>query len=183
VAAVSPDAALFSSDFRAPERLFALLMQASGRAGRDAAVSGRSEMWLQTWHPAHPLYAALAHGDYDGFAASQLDERRAAGLPPYAHLALLRAEARTAEAAQDFLDEASERFEALDPRSNAIAYPPVPATISRIADIERMQMMIESPSRAALQHLLARWQVDLFELRARHRGIVRWAIDVDPLSI
>jgi primosomal protein N' (replication factor Y) len=64
VAAVNPDSALFSSDFRAPERLFALLMQAAGRAGRDAAQPGsarwRSEMWVQTWHPAsHPPVPAL----------------------------------------------------------------------------------------------------------------------------
>src|SRR4029450_5742921 len=59
VAAINPDAALFSSDFRAPERLFALLMQAAGRAGRSAAQSEHSEMWVQTWHPTHPLYAAL----------------------------------------------------------------------------------------------------------------------------
>ena len=97
VAAVNPDGALFSSDFRAPERLFALLMQAGGRAGRDAAQAARSEMWIQTWHPAHPLYAALRAHDYEAFAAAQLAERRAAGLPPFASLALLRADARTAE--------------------------------------------------------------------------------------
>ena len=75
VAAVQADAALFSSDFRAPERLFALLMQAGGRAGRDAELAGRSEIWLQTWHAAHPLYAALRRHDYPAFAAAQLLER------------------------------------------------------------------------------------------------------------
>jgi len=69
VAAVNPDAALFSSDFRAPERLFALLMQSAGRAGRDAAQAERSEMWVQTWHPHHPLYAALKKHDFEAFAA------------------------------------------------------------------------------------------------------------------
>jgi primosomal protein N' (replication factor Y) len=59
VAAVDPDGALFTADFRAPERLFATLMQAAGRAGRDAEASGRSEMWVQTWSPTHPLFAAL----------------------------------------------------------------------------------------------------------------------------
>src|SRR5678816_4022017 len=95
VAAVNPDTSLFSSDFRAPERLFALLMQAAGRAGRDASQSGRSEMWVQTWHPAHPLYQALTRHDFAAFAASQLAEREAAGLPPWSHLAMLRAEARS----------------------------------------------------------------------------------------
>jgi primosomal protein N' (replication factor Y) (superfamily II helicase) len=89
VVAVNPDGALFSSDFRAPERLFALLMQAGGRAGRDAAQAAASEMWIQTWHPQHPLYAALRAHDYEAFAASQLADRRNAGLPPFASLALV----------------------------------------------------------------------------------------------
>jgi primosomal protein N' (replication factor Y) len=74
----TPTAALFSSDFRAPERLFALLMQAAGRAGRDAEQAARSEMWIQTWHPQHPLYAALRRHDFAAFAAAQLEERRGA---------------------------------------------------------------------------------------------------------
>ncbi|MEO8079668.1 MAG: primosomal protein N', partial [Caldimonas sp.] len=105
VAAVNPDNSLFSSDFRAPERLFSLLMQAAGRAGRAAPRPGSddatgSEMWVQTWHPTHPLYAALRKHDFAAFAASQLKEREAAGLPPYSYLAVLRAEAKTAEAAR-----------------------------------------------------------------------------------
>ena len=108
VAAVNPDAALFASDFRAAERLFALLMQAAGRAGRDAGQAARSEMWIQTWHPRHPLYAALQAHDFDAFARGQLQERCAAGLPPFSSLALLRAEARSAEAAGAFLREAAQ---------------------------------------------------------------------------
>src|SRR4029079_12349282 len=107
VAAVNPDTSLFSSDFRAPERLFALLMQAAGRAGRDARQAGRSEMWVQTWHPAHPLYQALARHDFAAFAESQLKERESAGLPPWSHLAMLRAEGRSVAAARDFLEAAA----------------------------------------------------------------------------
>ena len=95
VAAVNPDSALFSSDFRAPERLFALLMQAAGRAGRDAAQAARSEMWVQTWHPHASALRGAAPPRLRAFAASQLDERESAGLPPFSHLAVLRAEART----------------------------------------------------------------------------------------
>jgi primosomal protein N' (replication factor Y) len=76
VAAVNPDGALFSSDFRAPERLFSLLMQAAGRAGRDAALGERSEVWIQTFQPAHPLYAALKRHDYPGFAATAACKER-----------------------------------------------------------------------------------------------------------
>ena len=108
VAAVNPDSSLFSSDFRAPERLFALLMQAAGRAGRDAAQASPSEMWVQTWHPAASALRRARRHDFAAFAASQLKERASAGLPPYSHLAVLRAEAKTAEAARGFLAAAAE---------------------------------------------------------------------------
>jgi primosomal protein N' (replication factor Y) (superfamily II helicase) len=187
VAAVNPDSALFSSDFRAPERLFALLMQAAGRAGRDAGQAGRSEMWIQTWHPQHPLYAALRRHDFAAFAASQLEERRMAGLPPYSHLALLRAEARSAHAARGFLEAAAQLAAGLAGSDAVGVYPPVPASIARVADVERMQMLIESPSRVGLQRLLAAWLPQLHVLRNQRRAaderILRWAVDVDPLAI
>jgi hypothetical protein len=104
VAAVNPDGALFSSDFRAPERLFSLLMQAAGRSGRDAALGDSSEVWIQTFQPAHPLYVALKAHDYPAFAEQQLLERQQAGMPPFSAQALVRAEARTQEAAQAFLN-------------------------------------------------------------------------------
>jgi primosomal protein N' (replication factor Y) len=180
VAAVNPDGALFSSDFRAPERLFALLMQAAGRAGRDAAQAGHSEMWVQTWHPRHPLYAALRAHDYGAFAAAQLAERLAAGLPPFAALALLRADARTAVAAAGFLEEAAVLARQ---HIGVTAYPPVPPHVSKVADVERMQLLVESPSRGALQRMLGAWLPGLHALRSRHKALLRWAVDVDPLVI
>ncbi len=180
VAAVNPDTALFSSDFRAPERLFALLMQAAGRAGRDAAQAARSEMWVQTWHPAHPIYAALRAHDYEAFAGTQLAEREAAGLPPFAALALLRADARTADAAAGFLRDAAALARAQD---GITVYPPVPPFVAKVADVERMQMLLESPSRVVLQRMLAAWLPQLNGLRAAHKGLLRWAVDVDPLVI
>jgi len=183
VAAVNPDAALFASDFRAAERLFALLMQAAGRAGRDAAQAARSEMWIQTWHPRHPLYAALKAHDFDAFARSQLQERRAAGLPPFASLALLRAEARSAEAAAAFLREAALLAAQQPGHEQVRLYPPVPPQMSRVANVERVQMLVESGSRAALQRLLALWLPQLQALRSTHKAVLRWAVDVDPLAI
>ena len=183
VAAVNPDAALFSSDFRAPERQFSLLMQAAGRAGRDAAQAAQSEMWLQTWHPQHALYAALRAHDFEAFAATQLAERRAAGLPPYASLALLRAEARTAEAAAAFLTDAAQLAAGLPGHEAVTVYPAVPPVVSKVADVERMQMLLESPSRVALQRLLSLWLPQVQALRAAHKGVMRWAVDVDPLAI
>jgi primosomal protein N' (replication factor Y) len=183
VVAVSPDSALFASDFRAPERLFALLMQAAGRAGRDAEAAARSEMWVQTWHPQHPLYAALKKHDFAAFAESQLDERHSAGLPPFSHLALLRAEARDAAVATAFLHAAAAEAEGLAPEGEVTVYPPIPSTMSRIAGVERVQMLLESSSRMRLQRLLSDWLPRLHALRSAHKGLARWAVDVDPLAI
>jgi len=193
VAAVNPDGALFSSDFRAPERLFSLLMQAAGRAGRDATLGERSEVWIQTFQPAHPLYAALKRHDYPGFARTQLQEREQAGLPPFTAQALVRAEARTQEVAQAFLNAASAAARSemalwegwagiLD---QITLYPAVPMSIQRVANIERAQMLVESPSRAALQQFLTAWQSVLHATRQGPdgKGLIRWAVDVDPLAI
>ncbi|MBI3347763.1 MAG: primosomal protein N' [Burkholderiales bacterium] len=183
VAAVNPDGALFSSDFRAPERLFALLMQAGGRAGRDAERDAEgqapAEMWVQTWHRDHALYQALARHDYVRFAADQLAERRSASLPPFSHLALLRAEARTAEAAKAFLAAASE----LAHDDAVLVYPPVPHAVARVADVERMQMLVEAGQRARLQAFLREWVPALIALKREHKAVLRWAVDVDPLAI
>jgi primosomal protein N' (replication factor Y) len=189
VAAVNPDNALFSSDFRAPERLFSLLMQAAGRAGRDETVAHQSEMWLQTFQPTHPLYEALKKHDYPAFAASQLKERQQAAMPPFSFQALVRAEARSQEAAQGFLNLASQAAAGESDMAALLAqlmlYPAVPMSMARIANVERAQMLVESPSRATLQRFLSVWQGVLHRTRAHPdcRGVIRWAIDVDPLNI
>jgi primosomal protein N' (replication factor Y) len=189
VAAINPDGALFSSDFRAPERLFSLLMQAAGRAGRDVDISAASEMWLQTFHPQHPLFESLKRHDYPTFAAQQLKEREQAGMPPFSFQALVRAEARTQEVAQGFLSAASAAAAGMAQADQLLAqltlYPAVPMSIQRVANVERAQMLIESPSRAALQRFLTAWQAVLHATRKQPegRGLLRWAIDVDPLAI
>jgi primosomal protein N' (replication factor Y) len=185
VAAINPDGALFSSDFRAPERLFSLLMQAGGRAGRDAAHSQSSEMWVQTEHPTHALFTALRQHDYPAFAASQLGERLGAGMPPFSYQALVRAEARTQEAAQAFLTLASAAACDVPDADRVMLYPAVPMGVQRVANIERAQMLVESPSRQALQRFLATWQAVLRATRSQPeaKGLIRWAIDVDPLGI
>jgi primosomal protein N' (replication factor Y) len=181
VAALNADSALFSSDFRAPERLFGLLLQAAGRAGRDAERSGGSEMWVQTWHPRHPLFAALRQHDYPAFAAQQLREREQAGMPPFGFQALVRAEARSQPTAQAFLRAASEAAASLPGAERVTLYSAVPMSVQRVANVERAQMLVESASRSALQRFLAAWQP---VLRAtREKGLIRWAVDVDPLQI
>jgi primosomal protein N' (replication factor Y) len=189
VAAINPDSALFSSDFRAPERLFGLLMQAAGRAGRDASNTSRSEMWVQTFHPTHPLFEALKNHNYPAFAQSQLNERQQAGMPPFSFQALVRAESRTQEAAQAFLNLSSQAGIHLSEIAQLLPYitlyPAVPMSIQRVANIERAQMLIESPSRTALQRYLSAWQAVLHSTRTQPecKGLLRWAMDVDPLLI
>ncbi|MCC2634018.1 MAG: priA [Ramlibacter sp.] len=181
VAAVNPDSALFSSDFRAPERLFSLLMQAAGRAGRDAAHAAASEMWVQTFNPDHPLFVALKKHDFAAFAAQQLQERRQAAMPPFAFQALLRAEARTQEVAQAFLQAAADASAGLEGSGHVVVYAPVPMAVQRVANVERAQLLLESGSRPALQAFLSAWQPVLQDLRMK--GLIRWAVDVDPLAV
>ena len=185
VAGLNADSALFASDYRAPERLFALLMQAAGRAGRDAAHSATSEMWVQTWYPQHSLFKRLTTHDFPAFATEQLEEREGAGMPPYGAQALLRADARTQAAAQAFLNIAAEQALGLPHREEITLYPAVPLTIQRVANVERAQMLVECASRGELQRFLAAWQPVLHACRSapEAKGLVRWAVDVDPLTI
>ena len=193
VAAINPDGALYSVDYRAPERLFSLLMQAAGRAGRDASLGAHSEVWIQTHQPAHPLYAALKQYDYPAFAESQLREREQASMPPFSFQALVRAEARTQEAAQAFLVAASaaarSEMAAWDGWSEILQavflYSAVPMGMQRVANVERAQMLVESSNRGALQKFLAAWQPILQASRKlpECKGLIRWAIDVDPVLV
>ncbi len=187
VAAVNPDGALFSSDFRAPERLFGLLMQATGRAGRNAEKGAQSEMWVQTFHPEHPLFSALKKHDYPAFAAQELADREAAGMSPFGFSALVRAEARSQDLAQGFLNAAAAaaQAQALPGHDMVTPYPAVPMTIQRVANVERAQMLVESSSRVALQRFLAAWQPVMAATRqqAEFKPLIRWAMDVDPLAI
>ncbi|MCM8594684.1 primosomal protein N' [Accumulibacter sp.] len=177
VGAIAPDAALFAADWRGPERLFAQLMQVAGRAGR-ADLPG--EVLLQTQFPDHPLYAAVARHDYAGFAAAELAERRRAGFPPYVHQAMLRAEAVGMADALAFL--ATARALALaDDDDRVTLYDPVPMRLSRRANRERAQLLLDSPSRPALQRFLPLWLRRLDALKVP--ATLRWHVEVDPLEV
>ncbi len=182
VAAINPDGALYASDFRAPERLFSLLVQAGGRSGRDQKLSQDAELWVQTWVPEHPLFKALRDHDYAGFAAQELQVRQAALLPPFVSQALVRAEAKTQFAAQGFLNAAALTMAASAAAAGVTAFPAVPMPTARVANVERAQWLLESENRVALQRLLPLVQ-DALRSHAREHQIIRWAIDVDPLSI
>jgi primosomal protein N' (replication factor Y) len=177
VGVLNPDTALFSQDYRAGERLFAQLMQVAGRAGRAAQKIGGNagEVLIQTRYPQHPLYAAVMAHDYDRFAALLLKERQQAGLPPYIYQALLRAEAGRLDDALDFLRQAAE----CQDHEGIIINDPIPMTMTRVANVERAQLLVESVSRPALQAFLKTWISALRAIKTR----VRWTLEVDPVDI
>jgi primosomal protein N' (replication factor Y) (superfamily II helicase) len=182
VAAVNPDGALFSSDFRAPERLFALLMQAAGRAGRDAAQAARSEMWVQTWHPRTRCTPRCARTTSRPLPPAAGRAPQPAGLPPFAHLALLRADARRRPGP------------GLPARRGAPSRRGCPRPRRRDASTRRCRRRCQGGRRRAhadaggvgLAPALQRcWRPGCRAARAAraHKGLQRWAVDVDPLAI
>ncbi|MGZ3183989.1 MAG: primosomal protein N' [Telluria sp.] len=173
VGVLNPDTALFSQDYRASERLFAQLMQVAGRAGR-AGGSG-SEVLVQTLYPQHPLYAAVMKHDYDRFATNLLAERRQAALPPFMYQAMLRAEAKEVALALEFLEQARAALE----HDGITLNDPIPMTMTRVHNVERAQLLVESPSRPALQAFLRQWMALLRAMKAR----VKWSLEVDPVDI
>ncbi|MDR2838296.1 MAG: primosomal protein N' [Azonexus sp.] len=176
VGVLGADAALHAADWRAPERLFAQLMQVAGRAGR-AELKG--EVVIQTQFPAHPLFAALVAHDYAGFATSQLREREQAGFPPYAFQAMLRAEAPQMAEAIAFL-KAAAALPVATAHSDVQLYDPVPMRMARLANLERGQLLAESFSRPALQAFLPHWREAVESLKAPAK--LRWHLEVDPLE-
>ena len=177
VGVTGADAALFAADWRAPERLFAQLMQVGGRAGR-AELPG--EVLIQTEHPEHPLYGALQQHDFATFAASQLEERRSAGFPPYSYQVMLRAEAPEMGPALEYLAQARALGADLNGDGPVLLYDPVPMRMARRANLERAQLLAESTSRPALQAFLAEWRPLLEGIKAPSR--LRWHLEVDPLE-
>ncbi|SEP42173.1 primosomal protein N' [Nitrosovibrio sp. Nv6] len=171
VSILNSDASLFSTDFRASERLFAQLMQVAGRAGR-AGIPG--EVLIQTEFPDHPLYHALRRHDYDLLAQTLLEERRTAGFPPFVYQVLLHAEAPRIDAALSFLANAAAVAQA--PKQIEV-FDPVPAQMARLKGMERAYLLVQSRSRRKLQEFLAPWRAKLDTFSNRK---VRWTLDVDP---
>jgi len=174
VGILNADSSLYSTDFRASERLFAQLMQVAGRAGR-ADIPG--EVLIQTQFSDHPLFEALRRNDYSAFAETLLAERRHAGLPPFMHQALLRAEATRSSTVMNFLADAAKVASRVD--HEVTVYDPVPAHMPRLAGRERGQLLVQGASRKKLQAFLNDWYPKLAEKAGKK---VRWALDVDPLD-
>jgi primosomal protein N' (replication factor Y) len=176
VAVLNADQGLFSTDFRAAERLAQGIVQVAGRAGR---AEKPGEVLVQTEYPEHPLLQSLLQSGYEGFAASALAERQAARWPPFAHLALLRASSTAAAPALRFLEAARAAADGLQAAARGVQLlGPVAAAMARRADRHHAQLLIECAERAGLQDFLSAWvaRVDSLPDAAR----VRWALDVDP---
>jgi primosomal protein N' (replication factor Y) len=175
VVVLNADQGLFSTDFRAPERLAQTVVQVAGRAGRGTRAG---EVLIQSSFPEHPLLTHLLAEGYDGFATAALAERAQASWPPFARLAALRDSAKTAAAALTFLSEA--RKLAAPPRGVRLLGP-VPAAMARRAGRYHAQLLVESPERARLHEFLDAWLPQVEQLRSARA--VRWSLDVDPLEL
>jgi primosomal protein N' (replication factor Y) len=179
VAVVGIDEGLFSADFRASEKLAQLLIQVAGRAGR---AERRGEVLLQTHHPQHPLLHTLIQGGYHAFAEAELALRQSAGFPPFAHLALLRAEAKSMDAATAFLDAAKSRLgDGTVDADDVQRHGPLPAPMPRRAGYQRAQLLLSSGERRRLHALLDGLVPSLYASPQARR--VRWSLDVDPVDL
>ncbi len=174
---VEADSGLYSTDFRAAERMAQQIMQVAGRAGR---AERPGEVLIQTRHPEHPLLLALLEGGYPAFAERALQERQEADLPPFSFQTLLRAEAHLPELPQRFLAQA--RALANPIASNELLIlGPAPAPMPKRAGRFRAQLLFQASQRPALHRLLDRLLPQLTELPDSRK--VRWSLDVDPLSL
>jgi len=181
VAILDADGGLFSPDFRAPEKMGQLITQVAGRSGRGEKPG---TVILQSHHCDHPLIATLIHGGYKAFSQELIKERQLAQLPPYRHMALIRAEAVNSEAAIEFLKYCRQRSEHLLPASNlpttnSVSYlGPLPAPMERRNGRFRHQFSITCAERATLQRLMSTLCQELEQSKLAKR--VRWSVDIDP---
>jgi primosomal protein N' (replication factor Y) (superfamily II helicase) len=172
---LNADQGLFSTDFRAPERLAQTIVQVAGRAGRGSKLG---EVLIQTEFPDHPLLVSLLSAGYEGFAQAALEERAQAAWPPFSRLAALRDSARTADAALRFLREARQLRR---PPPGVRLLGPAPAAMAKRAGRYHAQLLVESRERAPLHGFLDEWLPAVEALRSART--VRWSLDVDPAEL
>ena len=172
VIVLNADGSLYSADFRAPERLFAELMQVSGRAGR---ADKPGKVLIQTQLPEHPVFAAVKAQDYAVFAENELNERQMFAMPPFGFQIAVRADAPRVADAMEFLNAAKETLAPLLPESVS-QFGAAPMLMVRLAERERAQIFLESTSRQDLHRAVSLWvQV----LQQNRDGKIRWSVDVD----
>jgi primosomal protein N' (replication factor Y) len=177
VVVLNADQGLFGTDFRASERLAQSIVQVAGRAGR---AQRPGEVLIQTEYPEHPLLAQLVAAGYDAFASAALAERELAKWPPFARIAVLRAEAATRGAPIEFLYRAREIAESII-SSGVEVLGPASAPMERRAGHYRAQLLLHATTHSPLQRLFTRWLPVVEELPEARK--VRWSLDVDPLEL
>jgi primosomal protein N' (replication factor Y) len=175
VVILNADHGLFSTDFRAPERLAQTIVQVAGRAGR---AERPGEVLIQTEYPEHPLLQSLLLQGYEGFATAALAERQAARWPPFARLAALRANALEQSTALEFL-RAARRLAGKPVALKLLG--PAPAAMSKRAARYHAQLLVEAEDRAVLHRFLGPW-LERIEQQSTPRDL-RWSLDVDPLEL
>lgn len=188
VAVLDADSRLFSQDFRAAERLFAQLVQVAGRAGRsgkDGEAGGA--IYIETQFPEAAVFQFLLRHDVDGFLSYTANERKEAGLPPFAYQALVHAEAKSLDKAIQFLSALKGYLKSVGLIAKGLrVYDPVPKAMMRVAGSERAQLLVESDDRKNLQEILEamdRYLRDNSQGRISKEGRIRWLIERDPISI
>jgi primosomal protein N' (replication factor Y) len=188
VAVLDADSRLFSQDFRAPERLFAQLVQVAGRAGRSGTEGQASgDIFIETQYPEAAVFQYLLRHDVDGFLSYTANERDEAKLPPFSYQGLVHAEGKSLEKAIQYLGALKGRLRSKNLIGHGLkVYDPVPKAVMRVAGTERAQLVIESGSRKQLQEILELIDQDL---RSHSQGRIskgeniRWLIERDPISI
>tara|TARA_R110002072_G_scaffold162069_1_gene313801 strand:- start:9561 stop:11771 length:2211 start_codon:yes stop_codon:yes gene_type:complete len=171
---VDADRGLFSTDFRASERLAQLFMQVSGRTGRGVK---EGTVIVQTYNPEHPLFQQLIEHGYNYFCNSLLQERDHSSLPPYSYMVFLRAEAHNSNDAKQFINDATMQLNQLT-NNKLLLFGPIPALIEKRSGRYRYQLIIQSDSRKSLHAQLDNWLENLE--KSKHSKKVRWSLDVDP---
>ncbi len=175
VGVLDADNALYSPDFRAPEKLFSQLMQVSGRAGRSNI---KGEVLIQTAFPNNPVFDGLKKYNYEIFIRNLLSERKQMNLPPFGFTAILRVEAKYLKYAEEFVSNAAKYAESLT--KTVTVYDPVRPSIERVKGFERFQLFVQADKRLDLQNLLRKWVIYLRESPFTNR--VKWSLDVDPIE-
>ncbi len=171
---VDADRGLFSTDFRASERLAQLFMQVSGRTGRSAK---EGTVVVQTCNPEHELFKDLIEHGYNYFAESLLEERKHSSLPPFAYMAFLRAEAHNENEAKDFINDAMSQLSTLAGNTVQL-FGPIPAIIQKRSGRYRYQLIIQTSNRKTLHSPLDSWLDQLDNMKSGKK--VRWSLDIDP---
>lgn len=171
---VDADRGLFSTDFRASERLAQLFMQVSGRTGRGVK---EGTVVVQTYNPEHPLFQQLIKDGYNYFCNSLLEERNHSSLPPYSYMVFLRAEAHNVNDVTQFINSAAMQLNQLT-NNTLLLFGPIPALIEKRSGRYRYQLIIQSSDRKMLHTHLDNWLEKLDQISGAKK--VRWSLDVDP---